>query len=214
MSEISTSDITERKRIEEARFFLASIVESSEDSIITVNFEGVITSWNRAAEKLYGYPANEAVGKPLTMLTLPADLREVLSNAEKIKHSRKVEIYDTVRVHKGGREMRLEIVLSPVRDGDGRVIGVSTVARDVTERRRAEEAIRAAHTRTTEILESISDIFYAVDKDFNFTYVNHKAEESWKRSREDLIGKHYWTEFPMTLSTALFVQFQSATLFV
>ena len=102
-------DLTEQKRVEETKFFLAAIVESSEDSMITLNFEGIITSWNQAAEKLYGYSADEAIGKSLTVLTLPEDLREVLSNIDKIKHSQKVEIFDTVRVHKDGRQINLEI---------------------------------------------------------------------------------------------------------
>lgn len=155
-------DITERRRAEEAKFFLASIIESSRDSVITVDFDGNITSWNRAAEVLYGYPAAEAVGKPLTMLTLPADLKEVLANADKVKHSEAVEIYDTVRMNKDGREMNLEVMLSPVKNAAGRVMGVSTVARDVTERRRAEEALRESEARLaieladTQQLQSIS----------------------------------------------------------
>ncbi|HVF27128.1 MAG TPA: CheR family methyltransferase, partial [Pyrinomonadaceae bacterium] len=131
-------DITERKRAEEAKFFLASIVESSKDSIITINLNGTITSWNNGAEWLYGYAANEAVGKPVTMLTLPEDLKQVLANIERIRHSQKVEVYDTVRTHKDGHEINLEIVLSPVKDDKGEVIGASTVARDVTGRKRAE----------------------------------------------------------------------------
>ncbi|SDG58316.1 two-component system, chemotaxis family, CheB/CheR fusion protein [Dyadobacter soli] len=131
-------DLTERRAAEEARSFLAAIVESSQDSIMTVNFEGVITSWNKAAEDLYGYSAAQAVGKPLTMLTLPEDLARVLSDTDKIKHSQRVEIFDTIRVNKDGREMHLEVVMSPVKDGNGRPIGVSTIARDITMRKRAE----------------------------------------------------------------------------
>ncbi|WP_128544759.1 PAS domain S-box protein [Larkinella soli] len=133
-------DLTDSRAAQEARYFLASIVESSQDSVVTVNFESIITSWNQAAEALYGYTAAEAVGQPLTMLTLPADLAEVLGDIDKIKHSRKVERFDTVRVNKGGRQIVLEIVLSPVRNAEGQVIGVSTIARDITERKRAEQA--------------------------------------------------------------------------
>jgi two-component system CheB/CheR fusion protein len=147
-------DITERRRAEEARFLLASIVESSQDSVITVNFDRKITSWNRAAEVLYGYAAAEAIGKPLTMLTLPEDLREVLANIDKVKHSETVEIFDTVRMNRDGREMNLEVLLSPVRDAAGRVIGVSTIARDVTERRRAEEALRESQDQLRLALEA------------------------------------------------------------
>jgi two-component system CheB/CheR fusion protein len=133
-------DLTERRAAEEEKSFLASIVESSQDSVLTTNFAGIITSWNRSAEALYGYTAQEAIGHPLTLLTLPEDLGQVLGNTERIKQSQQVEIFDTVRVNKDGREILLEVVLSPVKDATGRVIGVSTVARDITQRKRAEQA--------------------------------------------------------------------------
>ncbi len=123
---------------DEAKFFLAAIVESSEDSIITVDFDGTITTWNKGAERLYGYPADEALGKPLTMLTLPRDLEEVLANIDKIRRGETVEPFETERVQKDGQHLHLAVVLSPVKDAAGRVIGISTIAHDITERRRAE----------------------------------------------------------------------------
>ena len=136
-------DITERKQAEEATHFLASIVESSDDSTITINFESTITSWNKAAERLYGYSAEEAIGNSVAMLTLPGDLKTVLSNIERIKHSETVEIFDTIRLNKAGQEMDLEVVLSPVKDASGQVVGVSTLARDITKRKQADEALRS-----------------------------------------------------------------------
>jgi two-component system sensor histidine kinase UhpB len=123
------------------KFFLASIVESSQDSIITINFDAIVTSWNKAAERLYGYNAGEAIGRNLTMLTLPADFNEILSNIDKIKHSRQVETFQTERVGKDKQPIILEVVMSPVKDDDGELIGVSTIARDVTERHRAARAL-------------------------------------------------------------------------
>jgi len=119
--------------------FLALIVESSQDSIISINFERIITSWNKAAELLYGYSADEAIGKPLTMLTLPEDFNEVLTNIDEIKHSKKVKIFDTERKHSDGRHLFLEVVMSPINDEQGEVIGISTIARDMTERKRTAE---------------------------------------------------------------------------
>ncbi|HVF29215.1 MAG TPA: PAS domain S-box protein [Pyrinomonadaceae bacterium] len=124
------------------KYFLASIVESSNDSIITIDFERIITSWNKAAERLYGYPASEAIGKNLTMLTLPEDFNEILSNIDKIKHRKQVAIFHTERVGKGNHRLLLEVVLSPVEDDEGNVVGVSTVARDVSERHRAEQLMQ------------------------------------------------------------------------
>jgi PAS domain S-box-containing protein len=160
-------NITERKRANEAKLYLASIVESSEDSMLTVDLNGTITSWNKASERLYGYPASEAVGKPLTMLTLPADLAEVLRNIEKIKRSRKVEIYDTIRVNKDGREMNLEVVLSPVKDASGAVIGVSTIARDVTERRLAVERLRESEEKYRTLFDSIDEGYCVIEMIFD-----------------------------------------------
>jgi PAS domain S-box-containing protein len=131
-------DITERKRAEEAKFLMAAIVESSEDSIISIDFERTITTWNKGAERLYGYTASEALGKPLTMLTLPRDMEEVLANIDKIRHGETVEPFETQRRQKDGPHLYLAVVLSPVKDAAGRIIGVSTVARDITERKRAE----------------------------------------------------------------------------
>jgi PAS domain S-box-containing protein len=107
----------EDQRRDEAKFFLAAIVESSRDSIVTVDFHGVITSWNKAAEQLYGYSAEEAIGQELVQLTLPQNLSEVLGNIQKVKHSQKVEVFDSVRINcinKGGHEMHLEVSMSPV----------------------------------------------------------------------------------------------------
>jgi two-component system CheB/CheR fusion protein len=183
-------DITERKRAEEARFFLASIVESSQDSIITVNFEGIITSWNRSAEMLYGYAAADAIGKPLTMLTLPEDIKEVLANADRVKHSETVESYDTIRVNKGGRQMNLEVVLSPVKDAAGRVIGVSTIARDVTERRRAAEALHESEERLRLLVESIKDYaIFMLDSERRVTSWNAGAELIFGYAESEIIGQ-------------------------
>jgi PAS domain S-box-containing protein len=131
-------DLTEQKRAEAAKFFLASIVETSNDSVITIDFGRNITSWNKAAEGLYGYTAGEAIGKNLTMLTLPEDFPIILNYVDAIEHSREVAVFDTVRHKKDGQPIHLEIVMSPVLDTSGEVIGISTIARDVSERKRRE----------------------------------------------------------------------------
>lgn len=154
------------KLTDEAKFFLASIVESSGDSIVTIDLDATITSWNKSAERVYGYPANEAIGKPLTMLTLPEDLAEIFGKIEDIKQSRKVEIYDTVRVRKSGREINLEIVLSPVKDDNGKIIGVSTIARDITERKLAEKVLRESEEKLRLFVTAVSDTLYRMSADW------------------------------------------------
>jgi two-component system CheB/CheR fusion protein len=179
-------DITERQREQQEKFFLASIVESSEDSIMTVNFAGEITSWNSAAQTLYGYSAKEAIGKPLSMLMLPQDLQEVLAKAEMVKHSERVEIYDSNRVNKEGQEMNLEVMLSPVKDTAGRVIGVSTVARDVTEKRRADEGLLEQKERLNQAfgIETVGIVF--IDMEGTVTQANNAFLRMSGYSREQI----------------------------
>ena len=137
------------------KYFLASIVESSQDSIVTINFDRVITSWNSAAESVYGYPAAEAIGKPLTMLTLPEDLVQLMTNVDLIKNGKQVKVFETERVQKDGTPILLEVMLSPVKNERGDVVGISTIARDLTSFREAQRAIweRDSITRRLEAQE-------------------------------------------------------------
>ncbi len=131
-------DISERKQHEQARARLAAIVESSQDAIIGHNLEGVITSWNAGAEQLYGYPAAEAIGRPVSALLaegLADDWPQVLA---RLQHGERIAQFDSTRVARGGRTIDVSVTISPVREAEGRVIGASVVTRDVSERRRAE----------------------------------------------------------------------------
>jgi PAS domain S-box-containing protein len=122
------------------KYFLASIVESSNDSIITTNLDMEITSWNKAAEDLYGYTADEAIGKQLTSLTLTKDFGKLLEKIKKLKLSKEVEEFESELVGKDKRHLILEVVVSPVKNDLGDLVGVSTIARDLTARRVAEKA--------------------------------------------------------------------------
>ncbi len=131
-------DISERKQHEQARARLAAIVESSQDAIIAQDLEGVITSWNAGAEQLYGCPAAQAIGQPLAMLlsgALPDDWPQVLA---RLQRGERIAQFDSLRVARDGRTTDVSVTISPVREADGRVVGASVVARDVSERRRAE----------------------------------------------------------------------------
>ncbi len=118
---------------DQAKFFLAAIVESSQDSIVSIDLNRVITSWNKGAEILYGYRSEEVIGKPLEVILLPKDVVELIHNVDRIKNDVSVPIYETVRLHKNGKSADLQIALSPVRNSSGTVIGISTIARDITE---------------------------------------------------------------------------------
>ncbi|MGN6492024.1 MAG: sensor histidine kinase [Agriterribacter sp.] len=123
----------EKQKQHEAKYLLASIIESSQDSIVSIDLNRVITSWNKGAEDLYGYSAAQAIGKSLEMVMLPQDIVDLIGKVDKISHEIVVPLYETVRLHKNGKEADLQIALSPIRDSSGKVVGISTIARDITE---------------------------------------------------------------------------------
>jgi PAS domain S-box-containing protein len=128
--------------VEEERARVAAIVESSDDAIIGKTLEGIITSWNKGAEKIYGYSVNEAVGQPISMLVPPERADEVPKILEKIRRGEKVVHSETVRVTKDGRRLDISLTVSPIKNSEGDIIGASTIARDITERKHTEEALR------------------------------------------------------------------------
>jgi len=131
-------DITERKRNEETSRHLASIVESSEDAVIGENLTGIIMSWNAAAERLFGYKAEEVLGKPVSVL-IPPDRRDELPNIlENIRQGGRVRHYDTIRLRKNGSVLNISLTVSPIKDGRGHVIGASKIGRDITQRVRSD----------------------------------------------------------------------------
>ena len=135
-------DVSGRKRAEEERSRLAAIVESSEDAITGHDLRGTVLSWNSAAERLYGYPADEMIGRSMSVL-VPQDrtgearqLLELAGRGERVAHS------ETVRVARDGRRLDVAVTVSPIRDSEGAIVGASTIARDIGDRRRAEEELR------------------------------------------------------------------------
>jgi PAS domain S-box-containing protein len=140
----SSTDITERKRAEQATRLLAAIVESSHDAIVSKSLDGVITSWNKGAERLFGYAAEEAVGQNITLI-IPSERRdEERTIIEQLTRGERVDYFETVRMRKDGSLLNVSLTISPMKDASGRVVGASKLARDITERKRAEEALRQA----------------------------------------------------------------------
>ena len=152
---------------------LASIVEFSDDAILSKDLNGRITSWNRGAERLFGYEAQEAIGQPVTMLVPPERFDEELVMLERVRRGDPIEHYETVRLRKGGRPINLSLTVSPIRNGQGQVVGASKIARDITDRKNAEKALhqsqalltdRAGHLeqlvaeRTTRLRDTISEL--------------------------------------------------------
>ena len=139
---VLANDVTERKRAEKKLSLLSAIVESSDDAIISKTLDGRILSWNPAAERLYGYTATEAIGQPVMMLIPPDRPDEEPQIIERIRRGERVDHYETVRLRKGSTLIAVSLTVSPLKDAQGRIIGASNIARDITERKRAEEEVR------------------------------------------------------------------------
>jgi PAS domain S-box-containing protein len=140
-------DITERKQAEEARARLSAIVDWSQDTIISKTLEGVVTSWNAAAERLLGYRAEEMIGQSIVTIIPPDHHGEEAEILKRLRHGERIDHFETVRVAKDGRRLNVSLSISPVRDGVGRVVGASKIMRDITERKQAEEALRLAQAQ-------------------------------------------------------------------
>jgi PAS domain S-box-containing protein len=148
------ADITERKRAEELRERLAAVVDSSDDAIISKTLDGTINAWNRGAEKVFGYSADEVMGKPMLMLFPPERFEEEYNILARIRRGESVEHYETVRVRKDGKRIDISATISPIKDSSGTIIGASTIARDITQRNHAEEALRQSDARRKFALET------------------------------------------------------------
>jgi PAS domain S-box-containing protein len=138
-------DITERRLHERDMLLLGAIVDSSDDVIISKTLDGIITSWNASAERLFGYTAEEAIGQSI-MLLIPPDRRdEEVDIIDRLKRGERVEHFETVRQRKDGSLVDLSLTISPIKDSSGQVVGASKIARDITERKRLDEALRRAN---------------------------------------------------------------------
>jgi PAS domain S-box-containing protein len=141
---LAFQDITERKEAEVAKVRLAAIVESSDDAIISKDLNGVITSWNHGAEQLFGYRDSEIIGKPITLLIPPDRHDEEAVILPRIRRGERIEHYETVRRRKDGSLLDISLSVSPIKDAEGRIIGASKIARDITRRKQIEAALHEA----------------------------------------------------------------------
>lgn len=177
-------DITERKEAEASRHFLANLVESSDDAIISKDLNGVISTWNRGAEQLFGYTADEVIGKPITILIPEGRFNEEPAILSRIRSGRPVEHYETIRKHKDGSLLNISLSVSPIRDESGTVIGASKIARNISEQKRAQEAILFQAS----LLDAVEEAVVATDLNGRITYWNSFAERLYGWTSQEVIG--------------------------
>ncbi len=200
----------------EERFRL--LVEGVKDyAIFMLDPEGHVTTWNLGAQRIKGYDAQEIIGEHFSVFYTDEDVErghpdEVLRKAAADSQYEE----ESIRVRKDGSTFWANVLITALRDEEGTLRGFAKVTRDITARKEAEERERllareqAAREQATNILESISDAFYAVDNEWRFTYVNRKAEELWGRAREELLGKNIWEEFPQAVGSESYRQIRLA----
>jgi PAS domain S-box-containing protein len=141
--------------LEDVHAWFAAIVDSSNDPIISKNLNGVITTWNAAAQRLFGYPAEEAVGQPITIIIPPELIGEEKEILRRLRAGERIEGHETVRITRDGRRLDVSITISPVRGSGGAIVGASKILRDVTESKRAQAALRDSEQRlATEIADA------------------------------------------------------------
>ncbi len=144
--------ITDLQSPELATYWLSSIIESADDAIISKSLDGIIMSWNRGAERIFGYTADEIIGKSVTILIPPDHIDEEPSILARIKAGERIEHYETVRARKDGSLVEISLTVSPIKTGGGTIIGASKIARDISERKRAEKAF----AEQSEIIEAVN----------------------------------------------------------
>ncbi|HEY2402848.1 MAG TPA: ATP-binding protein [Steroidobacteraceae bacterium] len=156
-SSSSTADLAE---LERARAHLAAIVDSSEDVIVGKTLEGIVTSWNKGAERLFGYTASEMIGQSITRIIPPELQQEEIEILARIRRGERIERFESIRIHKAGHRLNISLTISPVRDYAGNIVGAAKIAHDVTERRQVEKAL-AEEARAHEILYEVGQLVAA-----------------------------------------------------
>ena len=173
----------------ESDAWLAAIVRSSDDAIISKTLDGIVTSWNPAAERIFGYKAAEMIGQPITLIIPEERTAEEGEILARIRRGETVDHLETVRVTKEGRRIDISLTSSPIKDARGRILGVSKVARDITERTRATAALHRSEAQTHAIFEAASGAILIVDQSGVIISANPKSEEMFSYPREALLGQ-------------------------
>jgi PAS domain S-box-containing protein len=188
-------DVTSEKRAEEERLRLASIVDSSNDAIFGTDLKLQVSSWNRGAERIYGYTVEEAIGRHVSEFAPPDRRAEFQGIVDRIREGKRVEHFETVRVRKTGETMHVAVTVSPLIDEDGDIIGYSAISRDITEKKRVEEELRESENQYRTIFETTGTAMMIVGNDGTISLANAEFERLFGYPRGKLEGRKFWKSF-------------------
>jgi PAS domain S-box-containing protein len=203
-------DITDKKKAEEVRLRHSAIVESTEDAIISENLDAVIVSWNTGAQRIFGYTESEAVGQPITILVPPELADEGNEILERLRAGGRIEHYETTRVTKEGKKVAVSLIISPIKDSTGRLVGFCKLAHDITERKRAEQALcetnRVLENQTVALRsqEELLKIFVKhvpaavamLDRDMRYLQASDRWCRDFSLDCLQLLGRSHYEIFP------------------
>ena len=181
-------DITARRHASEVQQLFSSIVATSDDAIVSKTLEGEILSWNGAAERLFGFTAEEAVGQSILIIIPPERHQEEATILGKVRSGERVDHYETVRVAKDGTRLQISLSVSPIHDEQGRVIGASKIAREIGERKRTQEALQAVERQLQIVTDSMSAPVTRCSRDLRYLWVGKHYAEWLGKAPEDIIG--------------------------
>ncbi len=181
-------DITDKLKTDETRSTLAAIVENSNDAILGKDLEGTVLSWNHGAEEIYGYTADEMIGKSVSVLFPPGsdELEQILDN---ISRGETIHHYQTHRITKSGEKIDISLSSSPIKDSYGNIIGVSSIARDITQEKQAERALEKSEAQLTMVTTNMADIICQVNLEGVYIYVSPSVKSVMGYEPDEMIGK-------------------------
>jgi PAS domain S-box-containing protein len=185
---VISRDVTELRQDEERLRRLASVIESSDDAILSMTLETIIATWNKGAERLYGYTSEEMIGKSVTILIPPNRIDEEPEILERLKKGERIDHYETVRCTKSGAMVHVSLTVSPIVDSAGKIVGVSKISRDITQRRRDEEAIRRSEEDLRTLADSIPQLAWMARPDGHVFWYNRRWFEYTGTTWEQMEG--------------------------
>lgn len=182
-------DVTERRRAEEVKNRLAAIIEFSDDAIVSKNLDSIIMSWNKSAERLFGYTAKEAIGKHIKLIIPKSLISQEEEIITKIKKGEHIDHFETERKRKDGTLITVSLTISPIKDASGTVIGASKIARDITEKRKAEKDLQESEERFRSLTDSAPVGIFLTDKEGRSIFVNRKWLEFAGMTQKQAMGE-------------------------